>query len=392
MRDVVIVGATRTPIGDFGGSLRDVSALSLAMAVIEFSVQRAAIEKKMVNQVIMGNVFELLDHNIARIAGVKCGLPIEAPAFTIGSACSSAMQAIICGFQGISEGDVDVVVAGGVESMSNASYALTTTRWGQRLQHGQLIDTIWRVMQEYPIGAGMGLTAENLAEKYGISKEEQDQFSFLSHQRACKAIREGRFRDEITPVVVPQKKGEAKIIDTDEHPRPDTSLEKLAKLSPAFKKGGTVTAGNSSSINDAAAAVVLMAKEKAREVGVKPLARILGYAIAGVDPSYMGIGPVPATKKVLSKVGLSLGDIQLIEINEAFAAQYLSCEKELGLNRDIVNVNGSGIALGHPVGATGCRLVVTLYYEMAKRNIRYGLATLCAGGGMGFALLLERDT
>jgi acetyl-CoA C-acetyltransferase len=362
------------------------------MAVIESSVQRAGIEKKMVNQVIMGNVFELLDHNIARIAGVKCGLPVEAPAFTIGSACSSGMQAIICGFQGISEGDVDVVVAGGVESMSNAYYALSTTRWGQRLQHGQLIDTIWRVMQEYPIGAGMGLTAETLAEDYGVSREQQDQFSFLSHQRACKAIREGRFKDEITPVVIPQKKGEAKIIDTDEHPRPDTTLEKLAKLSPAFKKGGTVTAGNSSAINDAAAAVVLMAKEKAREVGLKPLARILGYAIAGVDPSYMGIGPVPATKKVLKRVGLSLGDIQLIEINEAFAAQYLSCEKELGLNRDIVNVNGSGIALGHPVGATGCRLVVTLYYEMAKRNSRYGLATLCVGGGMGFALVLERDT
>jgi acetyl-CoA C-acetyltransferase len=392
MRDVVIVGATRTPIGDFGGSLRDVSALSLAMAVIESSVQRAGIEKKMVNQVIMGNVFELLDHNIARIAGVKCGLPVEAPAFTIGSACSSGMQAIICGFQGISGEDVDVVVAGGVESMSNAYYALNTTRWGQRLQHGQLIDTIWRVMQEYPIGAGMGLTAETLAEDYGVSREQQDQFSFLSHQRACKAIREGRFKDEITPVVIPQKKGEAKIIDTDEHPRPDTTLEKLAKLSPAFKKGGTVTAGNSSAINDAAAAVVLMAKEKAREVGLKPLARILGYAIAGVDPSYMGIGPVPATKKVLKRVGLSLGDIQLIEINEAFAAQYLSCEKELGLNRDIVNVNGSGIALGHPVGATGCRLVVTLYYEMAKRNSRYGLATLCVGGGMGFALVLERDT
>jgi acetyl-CoA C-acetyltransferase len=390
-RDVVIVGATRTPIGDFGGSLRDVSALSLAMAAIESTVQRAGIEKEMINQVIMGNVFELLDHNIARLAGVKCGLPFEVPAFTIGAACSSGMQAIICGFQGISEGDVDVVVAGGVESMSNAHYALTTTRWGQRLQHGQMIDTLWRVMQECPIGVGMGLTAENLAEKYGVSREEQDQVAFLSHQRACKAMREGRFKDEITPVVVPQKKGEAKIIDTDQHPRPDTSLEKLAKLTPAFKKGGTVTAGNSSSMNDAAAAVILMAREKAMEVGVKPLARVLGYAIAGVDPSYMGIGPVPATKRVLKKVGLSLGDIQLIEINEAFAAQYLSCEKELGLNRDIVNVNGSGIALGHPVGATGCRLVVTLYYEMAKRNIRYGLATLCVGGGMGFALVLERD-
>jgi acetyl-CoA C-acetyltransferase len=300
------------------------------------------------------------------------------------------MQAVICGFQAIRDGDVDVVVTGGVESMSNAPYILTTTRWGQRLQHGQLIDLLWKGMQEYPIGAGMGLTAENLAEKYGILREDQDEFSLLSHQRACKAVQEGRFKEEITPVVIPQKKGEAKTIDTDEHPRADTTLEKLAKLSGAFKKNGTVTAGNSSGINDASAAVVLMAKEKAKELGVKPLARILGYAIVGVDPSYMGIGPVPATQRVLKKAGLSLKDIQLIEINEAFAAQYLSCERELGLNRDIVNVNGSGIALGHPVGATGCRLVVTLLYEMQKRNLQLGLATLCAGGGMGFAMVVER--
>jgi len=274
--------------------------------------------------------------------------------------------------------------------MSNAPYILTTTRWGQRLQHGQLIDMLWKAMQEYPIGAGMGLTAENLAEKYGISREEQDKFSFLSQQRACKAVQGGRFRDEITPVSIPQKKGEAKIIDTDEHPRPDVTLEKLAKLPPAFKKDGTVTAGNSSGLNDAAAVTVLMAKERAKEMGLKPLAKILGYAIVGVDPSYMGIGPVPATQKVLRKVGLSLKDIQLIEINEAFAAQYLSCEKELGLNREIVNVNGSGIALGHPVGATGCRLVVTLIHEMAKRDLTLGLATLCVGGGLGFAIVIER--
>jgi acetyl-CoA C-acetyltransferase len=246
-------------------------------------------------------------------------------------------------------------------------------------------------MQEYPIGDGMGLTAENLAEKYGISREEQDRFSLLSQQRACKAIQEGRFSDEITPVLIPQKKGEPKVVDTDEHPRPDTTLEKLAKLTPAFKKGGTVTAGNSSGINDAAAVTLLMSKEKAKEIGLKPIAKILGYAIVGVDPSYMGIGPVPATKKVLRKVGLSLKDIQLIEINEAFAAQYLSCERELGLNREIVNVNGSGIALGHPVGATGCRLVVTLIHEMAKRDLTLGLATLCVGGGLGFALLIEKE-
>ncbi len=390
MREVVMVSATRTSIGDFGGSLKDVSATSLAMTVIGSSIQKAGIEKRFVEQVIMGNCFEPLDQNVARIAAVKCGLPLETPGFTIVVNCASAMQAIICGTQAIRDGDVDTVIAGGVESMSNAPYILTTTRWGQRLQHGQLVDMLWRAMQEYPIGGGMGLTAENLAEKYGISREEQDRFSLLSQQRACRAIQEGRFKDEITPVLIPQKKGEAKVVDTDEHPRPDATLEKLAKLTPAFKKDGTVTAGNSSGLNDAAAVTVLMSKEKAREMGLKPLAKILGYAIVGVDPSYMGIGPVPATKKVLNKVGLSLKDIELIEINEAFAAQYLSCEKELGLNRDIVNVNGSGIASGHPVGATGCRLVVTLIHEMAKRDLTLGLATLCVGGGLGFAMVIER--
>jgi acetyl-CoA C-acetyltransferase len=390
MRDVVIVSATRTPIGDFGGSLRDVSATSLAMAAIDSSIQGANIEKRSVDQVIMGNCFEPLDQNVARIAAVKCGLPLETPAFTIVVNCASGMQAIICGVQAIRDGDVNVVIAGGVESMSSAPYILTTTRWGQRLQHGQLIDMLWRAMQEYPIGDGMGLTAENLAEKYGISREEQDQFSLLSQHRACQAIQEGKFRNEITPISIPGKKGEAKLVDTDEHPRPDLTLEKLARLPPAFKKGGTVTAGNSSGLNDAAATTVLMSNEKAREMGLKPLAKILGYAIAGVDPSYMGIGPVPATNKVLRKLGLSLKDIQLIEINEAFAAQYLSCERELGLNREIVNVNGSGIALGHPVGATGCRLVVTLIHEMAKRDLTLGLATLCVGGGLGFAMVIER--
>jgi len=391
MRDVVIVSATRTPIGDFGGSLKDVSAVILAMRVIESSLDRVGLEKKVIDQVIMGNCFEPLDQNVARIAAVKSGLPLETPGFTIVVNCASAMQAIICGTQAIRDGDVNAVIAGGVESMSNAPYILTTARWGQRLQHGQLIDMLWKAMQEYPIGAGMGLTAENLAEKYGISREEQDRFSLLSQQRACKAIQEGRFKDEITAVLISQKKGEAKAVDTDEHPRPDVTLEKLAKLPPAFKKDGTVTAGNSSGLNDAAAVTVLMSREKAKEMGLKPLAKILGYAIVGVDPSYMGIGPVPATKKVLNKVGLSLKDIQLIEINEAFAAQYLSCEKELGLNRDIVNVNGSGIALGHPVGATGCRLVVTLIHEMAKRELTLGLATLCVGGGLGFAMVIERE-
>ncbi len=391
MKEVVIVSATRTPIGDFGGSLKDVSATSLAMTVIDSCLQRVGIEKKSVEQVTLGNCFEPLDQNVARIAAVKCGLPLETPGFTIVVNCASGMQAMICGTQAIRDEDVEVVIAGGVESMSTAPYILTTTRWGQRLQHGQLIDMLWRAMQEYPIGAGMGLTAENLAEKYGISREEQDQFSLMSQQRACQAIQAGRFKDEITPVSVAQKKGEAKIVDTDEHPRSEVTLEKLSKLPPAFKKGGSVTAGNSSGLNDAAAVTVLMSREKANQMGLKPLAKIRGYAIAGVDPSYMGIGPVVATRKVLKKAGLSLKDIQLIEMNEAFAAQYLSCEKELGLNRDIVNVNGSGIALGHPVGATGCRLVVTLLHEMAKRDLTLGLATLCVGGGLGFAMVIERE-
>jgi acetyl-CoA C-acetyltransferase len=390
MREVVIVSATRTPIGDFGGAMKEISAVTLSTIVMESLLSKVGLEKRYVEQVIMGNCFEPLDQNVARISLVKCGLPIEIPAFTIVVNCASGMQAIICGVQAIRDGDVDVVIAGGVESMSNAPYILTTARWGQRIRHGQMIDMLWRAMQEYPIGAGMGLTAENLAEKYGISRQEQDQFALLSHQRACRAIREGRFKDEITPVYVPQKKGDPIMVDTDEHPREDTTLEKLLKLPPAFKKDGTVTAGNSSGLNDAAALVLLMSEEKAKELGFRPLARIVGYAIVGVDPSYMGIGPVPATKKVLNKLGLRLKDIELIEINEAFAAQYLACERELGLNREIVNVNGSGIALGHPVGATGCRLVVTLIYEMIKRDLSLGLATLCVGGGLGYAMVIER--
>jgi acetyl-CoA C-acetyltransferase len=390
MRDVVIVGATRTPIGAFGGALKETSAVSLAMVVLESVTRRAGIEKKMVGQVILGNCFEPLDQNVARIALVKAGFPIEIPAFHIVATCGSGMQAIMCGVQAIRDADVDVVIAGGAESMSTAPYILTTTRWGQRLQHGQMIDMLWRGMQEYPIGAGMGLTAENLAERYAISREEQDRFALLSQQRAGRAIREGRFKEEITPVPIPQRKGEPKNFDTDEYPKPDMTIEKLAQLPSAFKKGGTVTAGNACGLNDAAAGLVLMGADRAKELGLKPMARILSYAVVGVDPSYMGIGPVPATHRALKKAGLSLKDIQLIEINEAFSAQYLACERELGWDREIVNVNGSGISLGHPVGATGGRLVVTLLHEMGKRNLTLGLATLCAGGGQGFAVVVEK--
>jgi acetyl-CoA C-acetyltransferase len=343
-----------------------------------------------VDQVIMGNCFESLDQNVARIAAVKAGLSIGTPGFHIVATCGSGMQAVICGVQAIRDGDVDFVIAGGAESMSSAPYILTSERWGQRLQHAAAVDILWRSMQEYPIGDGMGVTAENLAVKYSIPREEQDAFALRSQQLACKAVKEGRFKVEITPVLVPRRKGDPKVVDTDEYPKADASLEKLAQLPTVFKKGGTVTAGNACGMNDAAALVVLTSKEKAQELGLKPLAKVVSYAIAGVDPSYMGIGPVPATRRALKKAGLSLNDIQLVEINEAFAAQYLACERELRWNRDIVNVNGSGISLGHPVGATGCRLIVTLIHEMIKRDLTMGLATLCAGGGQGFATVVER--
>jgi acetyl-CoA C-acetyltransferase len=390
MKDVVIVGATRTPIGTFGGSLRDITAIQLSQFIIESVIQRTGIKKDVIDQVIMGNCFEPIDHNIARIGLVKAGLPFETTAFHIVATCGSGMQAIISGVQSISDDNADYVIAGGVESMSTAPYLLPTARWGMRLQHHLCVDMIWKSMQEHPIGGGMGMTAENLAEQYNIPREEQDAFALRSQQYAGRAIKEGRFKDEISPVPIPQRKGEPKMYDTDEHPKPDMTMEKLAQLPPAFKKGGTVTAGNACGINDAAAAVILMTREKAKELGMKPLARIVSYAVVGVDPAYMGIGPVPATKKALKRAGLKLDDIKLIEINEAFAAQYLACERELGWNRDIVNVNGSGISLGHPVGCTGARLVVTLLYEMAKRDIHRGLATLCAGGGQGFAVIVER--
>ena len=391
MKEVVIVGATRTPIGTFGGSLRDVTANQLSPFIIDAVIKRTGIDKNVADQVILGNCFEGVEHNVARIGLVKAGLPVETAAFQVVATCGSGMQAIICGVQAISEDDASCVIAGGVESMSTAPFVLKTARWGMRLQHNECTDAIWKAMQEPAIGPGMGLTAENLAEQYGISREEQDAFAVRSQQCAGRAIKEGHFKDEISPFPVPQRKGQPKMYDTDEHPKPDVTMEKLAELPPAFKKGGTVTAGNACGINDAAAAVVLMSRERAKELGVKPLARIVSYGVVGVDPAYMGIGPVPATKKALKRVGWKLDDIELIEINEAFAAQYLACERELGWNRDIVNVSGSGISLGHPVGCTGARLVVTLLYGMARRNARRGLATLCAGGGLGLAVIIERE-
>jgi acetyl-CoA C-acetyltransferase len=390
MREVVIVAGARTAIGDFGGTLRDVPPMDLAQHVVKEVVARGKIRPEQINKVIFGCAFAPIEQNIARNAAFRAGIPKEAPAFTINSTCGSSLQAIISGTQSIVCGESDVVLAGGVESMSNAPYIMHTARWGQRLRHLEAYDLVWRGMQEPLIGVGMGLTAENLAEKYKISRQEQDEFAVLSHHRAARAIDEGRFKDEITPFEIPQRKKAPIVFDTDEHVRRDAKLEAMAKLPAAFKKDGTVTAGNACGMNDAASAVIVADLERAEDLGLKPLARIKAYDVAGVDPDYMGIGPVPAIRTVLEKAKLNLGDIERFEINEAFAAQYLACEKELGLDRDKVNVYGNGIALGHPVGATGCRLVVTLLYGMMARGLNLGIASLCAGGGMGFALILER--
>jgi len=390
MEEIVIVSAARTPIGAFGGSLKEVSARELAMHIMSTTVERAGIKKKDIGFIYTGNCFEPLECNISRIASVLAGFPIETPSITVSATCGSGLQAIISCVHAINNGDTETAMACGVESMSTAPYIVPSARWGQRLQHGQMFDLVWKAMQEHPIGGGMGITAENLAEKYNISREEQDIFSVESHEKACKAISDGKFKDEIIPVKIPKKKGEFKVVDTDEHPRSDITLEKLAQLPAVFKKNGTVTAGNACGLNDASSAIVLMTAKKAKELGVKPLAKIVGYAVAGVDPAYMGIGPVPAIRNALQRAGLTVNNVDLFEINEAFAAQYLSCEKELGLDREKVNVNGGGVALGHPVGATGCRLVVTLIHEMAKRNLRKGVASLCAGGGHGFAVAIEK--
>ena len=391
-KDVVIVSAVRTPIGDFGGVFRDVPALQLGKAVVEEAVRRAdGLQKEQVEEIIFGNCSQRSDEpNIARCLALESGFPIETTGFTIQRQCSSAMQAIVSAYQEIILGDTAIVVAGGVESMSAAPYVLKGARWGQRLQHGEMTDSLWEMLMDPVHRIMMGETAERLAEKYQISREEQDEVAARSHTNALKAIDEGRFKEEIIPVTIRTRKGET-VIDTDEHPRRDISRETLARLKPVFRKEGTVTAGNASGLNDGAAAVVVMSAAKAAELGIKPLARLVSYAWAGVEPDLMGYGPVPATRRALEKAGMTLDQIELIELNEAFAAQYLACEKLLDLNRAIVNVNGSGVGLGHPVGCTGARIVVTLLHEMARRDNKLGLATLCVGGGMGMTLILERS-
>ncbi|MCX5861086.1 MAG: thiolase family protein [Desulfomonile sp.] len=389
MNQVVLTRALRTPLGDFGGTLKAVCASELARLIMEKAASAIG-GPSTIDKVIFGNCFSPLEQNIARVSAYQAGIPEHVPAFTINSTCGSSMQAVISAVQAVQCGEAQVVLAGGVESMSNAPYIMESARWGQRIRHLQAYDLLWKGMQEYPIGVGMGLTAENLAEKYGILRGEQDEFAVQSHQKATRAIQEGKFKAEIIPVPVPRPKKEPLLFDTDEHVRPDVTTEQLAKLPPAFKKDGTVTAGNACGMNDAAAAIMVTTLEKAKELGLEPLMRVRGYKVVGVDPNIMGIGPVPAIRGVLTASGLGLGDIDRFEINEAFAAQYLACERALGLDRDKVNVYGSGIALGHPVGATGCRLLVTLFHGMVADNLNLGVASLCAGGGMGFSVVLER--
>ncbi|MFC1670680.1 acetyl-CoA C-acetyltransferase [Spirochaetota bacterium] len=390
-REVYIVSACRTPLGDLGGAFKTVRAVDLAVVAAQAAIERAGIEKNMVEDVIWGECHQQLDQcNTARVMAMKAGLPVEIPGVTINKVCTSAMRALIFGTQQIRLGDSDIILAGGVESMSSAPYVLRTARWGQRLQHGQMSDTIWEGFTCAVANILMGLTAENLAEKYNITREQQDEVALRSQQCAVNAIKTGRFKDEIVPVPVPQRKADPIMVDTDEHPRDGLTMEALAKLPTVFKKDGTVTAANASGINDGSAAMILMSGEKMKELGLNPLAKITSYSMTGVEAELMGYGPVPATQQILKKTGLTVDDIDLWEINEAFAAQYIACEKLLELDREKVNVNGSGIALGHPVGCTGTRITVTLLHEMIKRDAKRGLATLCGMGGVATGILIER--
>ena len=392
MREVVIASAARTALGSFGGSLKDVPAAELGAIVIKEAVKRAGINPEQVEEVVMGNVIQAgLGQNVARQATLKAGLPNEVPAMTINKVCGSGLRTVALAAQMIKAGDADIVVAGGMENMSAAPYVLDKARWGQRMGDGKLVDTmikdaLWDAFNNYH----MGVTAENIAKQWGLTREMQDEFSAASQAKAEAAIKAGKFKEEIVPVVIPQRKGDPIVFDTDEFPRFGTTVEKLAKLKPAFVKDGTVTAGNASGINDGAAAFVVMSAEKAAELGVKPLAKIVSYGSKGLDPAIMGYGPFHATKKALEAANLTVEDMDLIEANEAFAAQSLAVAKDLNFDMSKVNVNGGAIALGHPVGASGARILTTLLYEMEKRDAKRGLATLCIGGGMGTALIVER--
>jgi len=426
MREAVIVSCARTAIGQFGQSLKDVPVVQLGGLAIKEAIKRAGIrpskskdkefapdifggktdtdleakyydfdpglKEVVIDEVIMGNVLQAgLGQNSGRQASINGGVPKETAAYTLNKVCSSGLRAIINGITSVMVGDNDVVVAGGMENMSMAPFAMPSARWGARMFDAKMIDLmvldgIWEIFYGYH----MGVTAENIAAKYGISREEQDTFGLVSHQRARKAIKEGLFKDEIVPVVMPQKKGDPIIFDTDERPM-DTTLEKMGKLATAFKKDGSVTAGNASGLNDAASAVVIMSREKAVELGLKPLGKMVSWANGGVDPAYMGLGPVPAVRKALKKAGLTLDQIDVIELNEAFASQAIACVRELGVNSEKCNMFGGGISLGHPIGCTGARLVTTAFYAMQRMDKKYALVSMCIGGGMGLAAIFERE-
>jgi acetyl-CoA C-acetyltransferase len=394
MKEIVIASACRTAIGKFGGTLKNVPAVELGATVIKEAVNRAGIKPEQVDEVIFGNVITGgLGQNPARQASIKAGLPIECTAMTINIVCGSGLKAVALAANQIKAGEAEIVVCGGMENMSAAPYAIPSARWGARMGNSKMVDLtvndgLWDAFNDYH----MGITAENVAEKWGLTREMQDQFAVNSQNKAEKAVDSGVFDEEIVPVVIPQKKGDPIVFNRDEHLSRGNTMEKVAKLKPAFKKDGTVTAANASGINDGAAALVVMSKEKAEELGIKPLATVVSYATGGVDPSIMGVGPVPATKKAMEKAGIkSTKEFDLIEANEAFAAQSLAVAHDLEFDMDKVNVNGGAIALGHPVGASGARILVSLLYEMKRRDSKLGLATLCIGGGMGQACIVKRD-
>ncbi len=391
-REAIIVSAVRTPIGSFGGSLRDILHERLAATVMGEVCKRAHFPKEDLDDIYWGVVMVRSDENgLARSAALLAGIPDHVSAVLVNRACCSSMEAIRIASMAVRLGQGNAIVAGGGESMSNVSYSIKNARWGLRLRHQELSDGVWDGLMDHHTGLIMGMTAENVAEKYRVSREDQDQFAYRSQMRAKNALEQGRFKDEIVPVVIPGRHGKPEIhVDTDEHPRPDTTLEKLSKLPPAFKKEGTVTAGNSSGINDGASAVLVISGELANKLNMKRRWRIVGSTAVGVDPRMMGIGPIPAIRKLLKQTGCDLKEIELFEINEAFAAPSIAVERELGLNPEIVNVNGGGIALGHPIGNTGCRLVVSLIHEMERRGSKLGLAALCGGGGHGQAILIEK--
>ncbi|MCM8816654.1 MAG: acetyl-CoA C-acetyltransferase [Candidatus Omnitrophica bacterium] len=392
MRKVYIVGAVRTAIGSFCKSLSNVSAVELGSIVISGAIKRAGIKPDNVDQVIMGNVLQAgLGQNPARQAALKAGLPVNISATTINKVCGSGLKAVALAAQSVMLCESEIVIAGGMENMSQAPYLIEKARTGYRLGHGKLIDSLvhdglWDIYNNYH----MGIAGENLAEKYSISRYQQDQFAFQSQQKCKRAMDEGKFKDEIVPVIIREKDREI-LFEVDEFPRPDTTIEKLGKLKPAFKENGTITAGNSSGINDGAAAVVVASSDAVEKLSLKPMVEIVSFAEAGLEPSLMGLGPVPATKKALKKARINLDKIDLIEINEAFAAQVIAVSREIKWDMDKVNVNGGAIALGHPIGASGTRILVTLIHEMKRRNSKYGLCTLCIGGGEGIAMVVKNE-